>query len=143
MKDSGILALIAVALAYLLGLQIVRYERAAARESTDVAAASEAAAPAGRAAHPAVPERRWEFGGYPCRSDDCSEDWAGYRWADANGIADPDDCTGKSGFFIEGCRVYARQKKARRSASADRTECDAGAGSPRPAAATGRCPPDR
>ena len=143
MRRTSTLGLIAVALLYLLGLQLVRYERAAARESTDVAAAIEPTAPAGSAAHPEVRERRWQFGGYPCRGDDCSDDWAGYRWAEANGIADPDDCTGKTGFFIEGCRVYARQRTARRSASADRTECDAGAGSPRPAAATDLCPPDR
>lgn len=49
------------------------------------------------------------FGGYACIGD-CSEDKAGYRWAEQNGITDPDACTGKSGSFIEGCRVYARQQ---------------------------------
>lgn len=115
MKRSGTLGLIAVALAYLLGLQVLRYERSVARESTpstpatalDAATTAKPVKPAARA-KPVV--RRWEFGGYPCRGDDCSDDMAGYRWAQANGIADPDDCTGKSGSFIEGCRVYARQQ---------------------------------
>ena len=51
------------------------------------------------------------FGGYPCIGD-CSEDKAGYRWAEQNGITDPDACTGNTGAFIEGCRVYARQRAA-------------------------------
>jgi len=49
------------------------------------------------------------FGGYPCVSGDCAEDKAGFRWAQANAIADPDECAGNSGAFIEGCRVYARR----------------------------------
>jgi len=51
------------------------------------------------------------FGGYPCHGD-CSEDRAGYRWAEQHGITDPDACTGNTGSFIEGCRVYARQRAA-------------------------------
>jgi len=51
------------------------------------------------------------FGGYPCIGD-CSDDKAGYRWAEQNGITDPDSCTGNTGTFIEGCRVYARQRAA-------------------------------
>ena len=50
-----------------------------------------------------------KFGGYPC-STDCSDDKAGYAWAERNGISDPDSCTGTTGAFIEGCRVYARKK---------------------------------
>ena len=50
-----------------------------------------------------------KFGGYPCSSD-CSDDKAGYAWAQRNGISDPDSCTGMTGGFIEGCRVYAREK---------------------------------
>ena len=49
------------------------------------------------------------FGGYPCISSDCSEDKAGFRWAEDNAIADPDDCTGKTAAFIEGCRVFAQR----------------------------------
>lgn len=52
-----------------------------------------------------------KFGGYPCIGD-CSDDKAGYRWAEQNGITDPDSCTGNTGEFIEGCRVYARQRAA-------------------------------
>lgn len=53
----------------------------------------------------AVPQL--SFGGYPCDSD-CSKDEAGYRWAIEQGINDPDNCTGNTSEFIEGCRVYAR-----------------------------------
>lgn len=110
MKRISTLALIAVAVAYLLGLQFVRYERAVAHERSTVATAIPRPAPANPPAHAASPVRRVEFGGYPCRDDKCTDDWAGYRWAQANRIADPDDCTGKTGAFIEGCRVYARQQ---------------------------------
>ena len=109
MKRTGTLALIAVAIAYLLGLQVVRYERAVAREGSTIATAPRPA-PANPPTHGASPARRVEFGGYPCHDDKCSDDWAGYRWAQANRIADPDDCTGRTGAFIEGCRVYARQQ---------------------------------
>jgi|SRR5271170_1368861 len=49
------------------------------------------------------------FGGYPCESN-CLSDEAGYRWASSHGITDPDDCTGNTGTFIEGCRVYAMSR---------------------------------
>ena len=109
MKRSSTLALIAVAIAYLLGLQFVRYERAVAHERSTVAAIP-LPAPANPPTHAAARGRHMAFGGYPCRDEKCSDDWAGYRWAQANRIADPDDCTGKTGAFIEGCRVYARQQ---------------------------------
>jgi len=51
------------------------------------------------------------FGGYPC-SGNCRDDRAGYRWAARNGITDADSCTGNTGSFIEGCRVYARRRAA-------------------------------
>lgn len=60
--------------------------------------------------HPAAAVHTSKFGGYPCSSHDCAEDKAGYRWAVRNGISDPDDCTGNTGGFIDGCRVYARQR---------------------------------
>ena len=60
-----------------------------------------------------APAPRSRFGGYPCPSSDCSEDKAGFRWAEDNAIVDPDDCTGNSGAFIEGCRVYAQQRGLR------------------------------
>ena len=60
--------------------------------------------PAATAQQPAVPAR---FGPYPCAKNDCAEDKAGYRWAQTHGVTDPDSCTGNSGDFIEGCRVYA------------------------------------
>ncbi len=52
------------------------------------------------------------FGGYPCPAADCAEDKAGYQWAARNRIRDPDDCTGTTAAFIEGCRVYAQQQAA-------------------------------
>ena len=110
MKRSSTLALIAVAIAYLLGLQFVRYERAVAHERSAVAAALPRPAPANPPLPAASQARHGAFGGYPCRDDKCSDDWAGYRWAEANRVADPDDCVGKTGSFIEGCRVYARQQ---------------------------------
>jgi len=60
---------------------------------------------------PRKPTPAQKFGGYPCIGD-CSNDKAGYRWARQNGITDPDSCTGNTGAFIEGCRVYARQRIA-------------------------------
>lgn len=52
------------------------------------------------------------FGGYPCL-DDCSENKAGFQWAAENSITDPDNCTGNTAAFIEGCRVYAQDQPAR------------------------------
>jgi hypothetical protein len=50
------------------------------------------------------------FGDYPCIPD-CTEHEAGYEWGQDHGISDPDDCSGNTGSFIEGCRVYAEQKQ--------------------------------
>jgi hypothetical protein len=47
------------------------------------------------------------FGEYPCSSPDCDGHKAGFRWAQEHARTDPDGCTGSSGAFIEGCRVYA------------------------------------
>lgn len=114
MKGWPALALIVVGLLYVLGFQLLRYERPAGQPSAASAPAPRPAAPRPKqAAATAAPDQAWAFGGYPCRDDHCSEDWAGYRWAEKNHIADPDDCTGKTGPFIEGCRVYARQQTAR------------------------------
>ena len=63
------------------------------------------------AAPPQALKPTLKFGGYPC-SGDCSDDKAGYRWAEQNGITDPDSCTGNTGAFIDGCRVYARERAA-------------------------------
>ena len=60
---------------------------------------------------PKAPAPAPKFGGYPCLGD-CSDDKAGYRWAERNGVTDPDSCSGNTGSFIEGCRVYARQRAA-------------------------------
>jgi hypothetical protein len=56
-------------------------------------------------ATPAAAQDR-TFGGYEC-TDDCAGHKAGYDWAEANGITDPNDCTmGNSQSFYEGCVVY-------------------------------------
>lgn len=60
---------------------------------------------------PAAEPPPLKFGDYPCAGD-CSAHRAGYRWAQANSISDPDSCTGDSAEFIEGCRVYARERAA-------------------------------
>jgi hypothetical protein len=51
---------------------------------------------------------------YGC-TDDCSGHEAGYGWADANGITDPDECGGNSQSFEEGCRSYAEAYQEARS----------------------------
>ena len=61
---------------------------------------------------PAAPEKSQApltFGGYPCPGD-CAQDEAGFQWAARNRIRDPDDCTGTTAAFIEGCRVYAERQ---------------------------------
>jgi hypothetical protein len=48
------------------------------------------------------------FAGQGC-TQDCGGHEAGYAWAEEKGIADPDQCGGKSWSFVEGCRAYAEQ----------------------------------
>lgn len=55
------------------------------------------------------PLRSPRFGGYECTSD-CSGHRAGYEWAQARGIESPDDCSGRSQSFIEGCQAYAEEQ---------------------------------
>jgi hypothetical protein len=50
-----------------------------------------------------------QFMGSPC-TDDCSGHEAGYQWAEENGIDDPDDCSGNSDSFVEGCETYAEEQ---------------------------------
>ena len=49
------------------------------------------------------------FGGYPCTAD-CSGHEAGHQWAEEKGIDDPDDCSGNSDSFVEGCKVFAEEQ---------------------------------
>lgn len=56
------------------------------------------------------------FHGRPCTTD-CSGHAAGYEWAEKKGLEDPEDCTGKSRSFIEGCRTYVEQHGWRPSLS--------------------------
>lgn len=58
-----------------------------------------------------APEYRMRtFQGYTCTSD-CSGHEAGYEWAEAHGLDDPNDCDGNSESFIEGCRSYAEEQE--------------------------------
>jgi hypothetical protein len=50
------------------------------------------------------------FHGYDCTVD-CSGHEAGYQWAEQHGISDPDDCSGDSQSFVEGCRAYAKEQR--------------------------------
>lgn len=42
---------------------------------------------------------------YSCTSD-CSGHRAGYEWARSRRLADPNQCSGNSNSFIEGCRAF-------------------------------------
>jgi len=61
---------------------------------------------------PQPPAPAAAFGGYPCAASDCAPEIEGYRWAQNDSITDPDECTGNTGAFIEGCRVYAQRAGA-------------------------------
>lgn len=50
------------------------------------------------------------FMGYEC-TQDCSGHEAGYEWAEEKGITDPDDCSGNSNSFVEGCIAYAEENE--------------------------------
>lgn len=55
------------------------------------------------------PTTSLSFSGYAC-TDNCSGHEAGYQWAEDNSIDDPDDCSGNSDSFIEGCQAYAEEQ---------------------------------
>lgn len=61
------------------------------------------------------------FNGYICTID-CSGHEAGYQWAEDNDIDDPDDCTGNSNSFIEGCRSYVEEQQGESSADEEEDE---------------------
>ena len=99
------------------GLSFVLYFQLAPRFQPIGAAAAAVNDPRPTPPPKPAPSRKQEahamtFGGYPCPSD-CTEDKAGYQWAARNRIHDPDDCTGTTAPFIEGCRVYAEEETAR------------------------------
>lgn len=50
------------------------------------------------------------FMGRPCTID-CSGHEAGYRWAEENGIDDPNECDGNSNSFNEGCQSYVEEQQ--------------------------------
>lgn len=54
-----------------------------------------------------------ELPGEPCVSD-CSGQDAGYDWAEQKGIVDPNDCSGNSDAFFEGCMAYAEEQREER-----------------------------
>jgi len=49
------------------------------------------------------------FHGYEC-AEDCTGIEAGYAWAEQQGITNPENCSGGSQPFLEGCRAYANQR---------------------------------
>lgn len=59
---------------------------------------------------------RERFLGSRC-TQDCSGHEAGYYWAADNDISDPDDCTGDSQTFVEGCQEYAEERRESSSKS--------------------------
>jgi hypothetical protein len=98
-------------LAFVLYFQLVPHAQ-------PVAAATAAVQDQPRRTPPSPPKTQQaakKFGEYPCQSD-CAEDKAGYQWAARNRISDPDDCSGSTATFIEGCRVYAQEQAAVTSA---------------------------
>lgn len=58
-----------------------------------------------------APLKPQQFGGYH-RTSDCSGHRAGYEWAAQRGIESPNQCSGQSQSFIEGCRAYADEQQA-------------------------------
>ncbi len=54
------------------------------------------------------PAAAQDFYGDDC-TDDCSGHEAGYEWAEENGIDDPDDCSGNSQSFVEGCESWVEE----------------------------------
>jgi hypothetical protein len=50
------------------------------------------------------------FLGSRCNQE-CSGHEAGYDWAADNDISDPDDCTGDSLAFVEGCQEFAEERR--------------------------------
>jgi|KBSMisStandDraft_5_1062788.scaffolds.fasta_scaffold26362_1 hypothetical protein len=106
MKDFGFWVLILASLLYLSAVQSASSPPSAA---SDLNAQNQRPTPVEKQPNQVANKPRLTFGGYPCNAD-CSEDQAGYRWAEEHGITDPDSCTGDSGNFIEGCRVYAQRR---------------------------------
>ena len=56
-------------------------------------------------------------------SDECTEDCsghnAGWEWAKKNEMLNPDDCSGDSESFIEGCKAYGEEVERRVDESDD------------------------
>ena len=58
-----------------------------------------------------VPQYAPTFHGIPCTYDYSGHE-AGYQWAQRHGIDDPDDCSGRSSSFIEGCEAYGEEQQS-------------------------------
>ncbi len=106
MKHWPSLALIIAGLSFVLYFQLAPHF-----QPIDRAVAAVNDQPRKPAPPPKKNQTQMTFGGYPCPGD-CSQDKAGYQWAARNRISDPDDCTGSTAAFIEGCRVYAERQAA-------------------------------
>ncbi len=109
MKNWSTLALVVAGLSLVLYLQFGQHRADEPSENAvvDQPDISQDTAPVTAT----VDARTTTFGGYPCPRD-CSENRGGYAWAAQNNITDPDSCTGHTGAFIEGCRVYAEERTA-------------------------------
>ena len=117
MRDwPTLLLLLAVAFAaFMLAPFRAPGAKAAASETAQEAPAPRARpepAPAPQSAPAAQQAASARFGGYPCDAASCPRYRAGFSWAAAREISDPDACTGKTWQFIEGCRVYAYGRAA-------------------------------
>ena len=99
--------LIVAGLTFVIGSNLVQHALADAAPTTHESPRSRA--PRKDAQPPKPQQGPLSFGGYPCPGD-CTQDRAGFEWAARNSITDPDNCTGMTGAFIEGCRVYAEQR---------------------------------
>jgi hypothetical protein len=105
------LFIVAAGLAFALYFQIAQHFQPIA--SAAAAAKDQRSVAQRKPAAPPKPQQTpMTFGEYPCQGD-CAADKAGYRWAAQNRISDPDDCTGDTAAFIEGCRVYAERQAAK------------------------------
>jgi hypothetical protein len=58
------------------------------------------------------------YKGYWC-TDDCSGHEAGYEWALKKDIRDPDECSGMSQSFVEGCQAFAEEQENEKDEETD------------------------
>jgi hypothetical protein len=57
-------------------------------------------------------------------TQDCSGHNAGWEWAKTHEILDPDECSGNSDSFIDGCKAYGEEVERRASESDDGSDAN-------------------